>query len=328
MLSACAFLVGVLAIQQHEATAHGDVALFGKVIDALPQGQLFGSSAWCEASEYGLLEFRSTPTPEDLEVLASFTMPGFHWEWVRLRLSESGAKGEAFFAMDVPMGALRDLSGVAVLLTDGKDSVLEFEVTCTQSAYNLIPHHGRVHVGPEGVALARKLAARTLPGPFEAFHERRSSEWPDEQHPELRFTARGYVDSWGRRQGPWSYSDPSGRTVLETTWRDGRASGPLTRFDSHGVRRGTESLVDGFLDGVSCDWREDGTLRAYQEYSKGSEHGWRVLFAPDGTKERAWRYEQGREVGAKPLFEIDYDATIRRLDRFHQDIAAFHTRAL
>jgi len=322
MLSACAFLVGVLAVQQHEATAHGDVALFGKVIEALPEGQLFGSSVWCEASEDSLLEFRSTPTPEALEVLASFTMPGFHWEWVRLHLSESGAKGEAFFAMDVGMDPLRDLAGVAILLTDGKDSVLEFEVTCSQGTYDLRPHYGRVHVGAEGVALAKALAARALTNPCEPFHERRSNEWLDEEHPERRITARGYVDSWGRRQGPWLYSDASGRTLLETTWRDGRASGPLTCFDEQGIRRRAETRLDGLLEGVSQEWSADGSLRAQREYHRGKLHGWSVIFAPDGTKDDCGVFKNGQQTGARPPFPITPPTG------FHRDIAAFHTRTL
>jgi len=322
MLSACAFLVGVLAIQQHEGTAHGEVALFGKTVEKLPEGNRFGSSEWCESSEDWPLEFRTTPTVEGVEVRASFIWPGFHWEWVQLRLSESGAHADALFAMDVGMDPLRDLAGVAVLLTDGKDSVLEFEVTCSQGTYNLRPYYGRVHVGAEGVGLAKTLAARALSSPCEPFHERRSNPWQDGLSLERQITVRGYVDSWGRRQGPWIYSDSSGRTLLETTWRDGRASGPLTQFDEQGVRRRAETLLDGLLEGVSQEWNADGSLRTYREYSRGELHGWSIRFAPDGTKEDWGVFQNGQQTGARPPFPITPPTG------FHRDITAFHTRAL
>jgi hypothetical protein len=321
-------------------TASGRIALLARHVEALDEPERFGNrGGWKQSSEN--VRYEAGAHGVELVVEALVTLPGYHHEYLRLRLGETGASGEAFFSMDVPHPPLVDLSGVAVLLTDGEDSCVEYEITCSMGVDWFEPYFARIHLGELGVPIASALVAGTRGSAIERFHE---------QEQNLVRTAdgivrsAGHVDSWNRRQGVWTLHDEQGELRLESTWRDGRLTGLLTSWDAAGRRRRVESLIDGFPDGLRYQWSESGELYSLDEYVGGRAHGLRVVFRPGGRKRLEMQFEGGVGVGRRKewdehgkllqdepnrsglMFGPDTALQAAQWSVFRGEIAAFYTR--
>lgn len=72
------------AVQEGEPSARGEVALFGKRVEALAGENRFGSLNWFRSFADDPVEFLVRPTADGFEVVTDNSDPGFHGEWVRL----------------------------------------------------------------------------------------------------------------------------------------------------------------------------------------------------------------------------------------------------
>src|SRR5262249_40062767 len=157
-------------------------------------------------------------------------------------ISPERTRGEALFMMDMPSPPLMDLAGVAALVTDGKDSAVEFEISCSEGLWGMNVYFGRVHIGEIGVSLATTLCARESVSTPDTFKEIGRNEVKEIKDRHEAVSCSGYLDSWKRRQGIWTLLDSAGRKRLETSWKDGRLSGAVTNWDEKGRRRELHSV--------------------------------------------------------------------------------------
>src|SRR5205809_5424097 len=271
-------------------TATGDIALSRRRVAELRAAERFGNAGGWYPSD---TRFESRAEGDVLVATAARVDPDGGCEYVRLLLRSTGARGEAFYTIDVPHEDLRDLAGVAALLTDGAEAALEFEVTCSDGVHGMKPTFGRIHLGAAGVALATALAQRESRGFAERFDQLAKNEVATAAGVLL---SAGYVDSRRRRQGLWTLRDEAGRMRLESSWRDGRLTGRVTCWDEDGRRSGEEDRRDGFLDGTSYVWSEDGEPWSFQEHVAGLAHGMRIVFHPGGRKRLETSFEWGAEL--------------------------------
>lgn len=243
----------------------GPVALFGCCVEVLPSGERHGSPRkWGPERTVEVTDLEN-----EIEVLSRIGSAGLHDEFLRLVLAPQGARAEAYETSDLVPPPLTDIGGIAVLLTDGVDAWLEFEITRCFGFRWLSTDIGRIHVGDVGVALALRLPP--LPDPdVELFLQPRTNQSHSDQGTAV---ARGQVDVSGRRQGTWMLLDPAGRERLESTWRDGLLDGPVIRYDENGQKRGAWRMEKGAQVGTASEWYASGALRSTREYVEGWDLG-------------------------------------------------------
>ena len=247
---------------------------------------------------------------------------GYQTDTVDLRLGSTGAWGNAFHLTDIPHGPITDVSGLAFLLTDGTNTVLEFELFTVSAGYlSVRAYHGRVQLGEAGTRLALIIFERSREKSETRVEEFRSYDWSVEhtyarifaslhdeelqEQPMVSHQSHGYVDALGRRQGVWTLKSGDGTRLLESTWKDGRPHGPYIKLHRNGTMRSLGSFENGRLNGDYYYWREDGTISHHYRFRQGRPSASFDSYHPNGRKEFENRPGIGGDVGTRRHWDAE-----------------------
>lgn len=265
-----------------------NLALVGTRVDSLPQGNWIGGTDWTREG----VVFRSSGTEQTVACQA-LDRDDFETNDLRFRLGPDGASVQIGYASDVRRGALQDVGGVACLVSNGTDTVLEYEVYGIYGGYHVIPYCGVFMLHGRGGQLASDVALRPQEegrSPLDRFVQITSAEDQSE--------SRGYLDEFGRKQGVWTVREPNGRRA-EFAWRDGIPHGSVLGWDEKGRLRTLRDFRRGIQEEESMDWTEAGELRSRQSFVRGQAHGRRLVFHPSGTKAIEMEFNHGSWVGTR-----------------------------
>lgn len=264
---------------------------------------------------------------------------------LHLWLTESTLLARASHSSCVHAWRGTHLAGTACLVTDGHTAVLEFELYDGAEAEEGEALFGRLALGKEGAAMARRISAleRSVDSGQLRYQQHRSPKG-------VSYVTSGHVDSFGRRQGLWLTRElERNAVVLEMGWRDGIPDGAWrsqNRADAESASAQGNFRM-GFAHGHWMKLSRSGE-RSVEEWHDGTEHGTWTVYALDGRRQEQFAFDHGTPVGpltrwgleglaveeSHPWAEAEAEdedlESMFVLDpggaRFRAELAEFHTR--
>jgi hypothetical protein len=166
-----------------------DIAVIGARVEAMAEENWFGGPNWVREG----VVFRCAGGAQTVECQV-LDQGDFETNDLRFQLGPQEASVQIGRSSDVMLGPLQDVGGMACLVSNGTDTVLEYEIHAVYGGHHLRSLCGAVTLHGAGRQLALDLAMRRPAegrSPFDRFAQITSVEDRSESH--------GYLDEFGRK---------------------------------------------------------------------------------------------------------------------------------